>query len=231
MCHEDTPHSTGRAVSPVIGVILMVAITVILAAVIGAFVLEIGDQQETAPSTSFDTEQSNRFLTDAQYNDGPGTNCANGWNGGCINTTVVSITHAGGETIDVTQFEVKVEGNRSVWQLAEKDTDNYIQYGAPAPDITPTLSTNEPVEFTSGETMEIVSYNDDVPPADRMEYTGYRLNFDTAQPEKVIIYGSRSGPCCNKGTTDVLETDDSIDVVWSASSGGKTQTLFKYSVQ
>ena len=40
-----------RAVSPVIGVILMVAITVILAAVIGAFVLGLGDQlQETAPN-------------------------------------------------------------------------------------------------------------------------------------------------------------------------------------
>lgn len=32
-----------RAVSPVIGVILMVAITVILAAVIAAFVLDLGD--------------------------------------------------------------------------------------------------------------------------------------------------------------------------------------------
>ncbi len=40
-----------RAVSPVIGVILMVAITVILAAVIGAFVLGLGDQvQETSPN-------------------------------------------------------------------------------------------------------------------------------------------------------------------------------------
>ena len=40
-----------RAVSPVIGVILMVAITVILAAVIGAFVFGLGDQiQETAPN-------------------------------------------------------------------------------------------------------------------------------------------------------------------------------------
>jgi len=35
-----------RAVSPVIGVILMVAITVILAAVIAAFVLDIGDTGE-----------------------------------------------------------------------------------------------------------------------------------------------------------------------------------------
>ncbi|WP_319799817.1 type IV pilin N-terminal domain-containing protein [Salarchaeum japonicum] len=42
-----------RAVSPVIGVILMVAITVILAAVIGAFVLNLGnDIQNTAPQAS-----------------------------------------------------------------------------------------------------------------------------------------------------------------------------------
>ena len=42
------------AVSPVIGVILMVAITVILAAVIGTFVIGIGSQQQTTPSASFD---------------------------------------------------------------------------------------------------------------------------------------------------------------------------------
>ncbi|WP_396611913.1 type IV pilin [Haloferax sp. S1W] len=42
------------AVSPVIGVILMVAITVILAAVIGTFVLGLGDQvSETSPQASF----------------------------------------------------------------------------------------------------------------------------------------------------------------------------------
>jgi flagellin-like protein len=44
------------AVSPVIGVILMVAITVILAAVIASFVLGLGDQQDTAPQVSFDVE-------------------------------------------------------------------------------------------------------------------------------------------------------------------------------
>jgi len=43
-----------RAVSPVIGVILMVAITVILAAVIAAFVLDIGPG-DTDPSATFDT--------------------------------------------------------------------------------------------------------------------------------------------------------------------------------
>jgi len=49
-----------RAVSPVIGVILMVAITVILAAVIGTFVLGLGDQvQSTTPQASFGFETVN----------------------------------------------------------------------------------------------------------------------------------------------------------------------------
>lgn len=41
-----------EAVSPVIGVILMVAITVILAAVIAAFVFGLGGTQEKAPTSS-----------------------------------------------------------------------------------------------------------------------------------------------------------------------------------
>ena len=41
-----------EAVSPVIGVILMVAITVILAAVIAAFVFNLGGSQEKAPTAS-----------------------------------------------------------------------------------------------------------------------------------------------------------------------------------
>ena len=46
-----------RAVSPVIGVILMVAITVILAAVIGTFVLGLGDSiGDSTPSASIDAE-------------------------------------------------------------------------------------------------------------------------------------------------------------------------------
>lgn len=39
-------HMNQRAVSPVVGIILMVAITVILAAVIGAFTLNLGNDQE-----------------------------------------------------------------------------------------------------------------------------------------------------------------------------------------
>ncbi|MEF8781821.1 MAG: type IV pilin N-terminal domain-containing protein, partial [Haloarculaceae archaeon] len=44
------------AVSPVIGVILMVAITVILAAVIASFVLGLGDSQQVSPQASMDAD-------------------------------------------------------------------------------------------------------------------------------------------------------------------------------
>jgi flagellin-like protein len=63
--------SEDRAVSPVIGVILMVAITVILATVIGTLVLDIGNQTgDTVPSVS-------ASIQDADFNwpsDGSSTN-------------------------------------------------------------------------------------------------------------------------------------------------------------
>ncbi|WP_207586963.1 type IV pilin [Halomontanus rarus] len=46
-----------RAVSPVIGVILMVAITVILAAVIAAFVLDLGQSQSASAAAGFQFDE------------------------------------------------------------------------------------------------------------------------------------------------------------------------------
>ena len=46
-----------EAVSPVIGVILMVAITVILAAVIGTFVLGLGDDVQSSPAAGVTTNE------------------------------------------------------------------------------------------------------------------------------------------------------------------------------
>ncbi|MEF8978951.1 MAG: type IV pilin N-terminal domain-containing protein [Haloarculaceae archaeon] len=55
------------AVSPVIGVILMVAITVILAAVIASFVLGLGDSTTVSPQASLDADytadESNLTIT------------------------------------------------------------------------------------------------------------------------------------------------------------------------
>lgn len=83
--------SDERAVSPVIGVILMVAITVILAAVIGTFVLGLGDSlSETSPQATYDWSQSS---------------ATNGSN--------VTVDHTGGDSIDASAIGVTInaEGN------------------------------------------------------------------------------------------------------------------------
>ena len=96
------------AVSPVIGVILMVAITVILAAVIGTFVLGLGGQvQDTAPNAQFTfNEESGGDLT---------------------------ITHDGGESVNVGNMNVTNDNtnndfvsnatNSSVCQTSNTSTD------------------------------------------------------------------------------------------------------------
>ncbi|GAB6880422.1 type IV pilin [Halorubrum gandharaense] len=83
-----------RAVSPVIGVILMVAITVILAAVIGTFVLGLGDQiGENAPQATFSTD------VDGFDND---------TSGGGLEFT---IEKTGGQDISVDDLRVTVDGS------------------------------------------------------------------------------------------------------------------------
>lgn len=60
-----------RAVSPVIGVVLMVAITVILAAVIAAFVMDMGDDMgQSAPSTNFDVESEEDSYVEIHHEGG-----------------------------------------------------------------------------------------------------------------------------------------------------------------
>ena len=59
---QSSPTEEDRAVSPVIGVILMVAITVILAAVIGSFVLGIGGDVEASPQASLTINSSNHLV-------------------------------------------------------------------------------------------------------------------------------------------------------------------------
>ena len=79
-----------RAVSPVIGVILMVAITVILAAVVGSFVLGLaGDVSENPPTVQIDFS----------YDSGAGSVTLTHDGGGSFSSDTVRLTGPGG-TID-----------------------------------------------------------------------------------------------------------------------------------
>ncbi|MFY4815317.1 type IV pilin [Haloarcula sp. AONF1] len=85
---SNQSNADDRAVSPVIGVILMVAITVILAAVIGTFVLGLGDQLgDTAPQASFTIDGDNG--------------------------TDLNITKTGGQSIETSDLTLSVDGERA----------------------------------------------------------------------------------------------------------------------
>lgn len=86
--HSDTGshHPASRAVSPVIGVILMVAITVVLAAVIGAFVFGLTPNPDSAPLATVS------ILGDA----------------GAGNVTLV---HDGGDPLELDHHTVLVDGS------------------------------------------------------------------------------------------------------------------------
>ena len=75
-----------EAVSPVIGVILMVAITVILAAVIAAFVFGMGGNLSTAPPTVSVTAQNN----------------------GANSTLDIIVDHNGGDLLKGSEWKISV---------------------------------------------------------------------------------------------------------------------------
>jgi len=98
------------AVSPVIGVILMVAITVILAAVIGTFVLGLSDNAAPTPTASFDTTwDSSASPSNTELYQGGSGNADDGVAGGEL-----TVTHTSGETIEGSQLSVKDDDDGSI---------------------------------------------------------------------------------------------------------------------
>ena len=111
-----------RAVSPVIGVILMVAITVILAAVIGTFVLGLGGNVSQNPQAGVSFEEkangnvsvtfTSNQSTDAGVNvdcGGDGTNLKSlttvGTSEECSSTPVVVTASKSGQTSVISKYD------------------------------------------------------------------------------------------------------------------------------
>jgi len=92
-----------EAVSPVIGVILMVAITVILAAVIAAFVFDMGGNLNPSPPTVSVTAQNNAADT----------------------TLDLKINHNGGELLKGSEWKISVvdEGDAPAYIFSEASDD------------------------------------------------------------------------------------------------------------
>jgi flagellin-like protein len=141
------------AVSPVIGVILMVAITVILAAVIGTFVLGLGDQvQSSAPNANFQIEYPSSNYEPVSD--------------GTSDTDQIRVTHNGGQDIDVNNLEVQV-GSTTVSDVSQSSSSDYIDSSSDGWPTTVTTgsqlllteddsNSNDATSFNGGEDVRII---------------------------------------------------------------------------
>ena len=119
-----------RAVSPVIGVILMVAITVILAAVIGTFVLGLGENvQDSAPQANFQFEYENI--------------------GSGAEDQLIRVTHTGGEDVPTDTVSILVGGET----LYDKGTFQSDPDGDTDTDLLENSAWTDPI--STGDTEEI----------------------------------------------------------------------------
>ena len=156
------------AVSPVIGVILMVAITVILAAVIGAFVIGIGDDQSVVPQASWDTSQDQ---TAEAAEAGPSDE-----------RVTITIAHNGGDSIDADNLEVTVngdsigDGDASDWDNSESDSfSDTVRAGDSATAVSDEMDGSDPsADDLEGDTVRLVWTSDDG--GDSSVLTTYEVN-------------------------------------------------------
>jgi tRNA A-37 threonylcarbamoyl transferase component Bud32 len=218
-------------VASVVGVFLTVGIAIVVAALIGGVFLQLGTPGDRPPETSFEADQRLEFHRS--------------FGGHKANFTVVEITHAGGEAIDVTQFDVMFRENTSVWGIEEKTDGDPADFD-PAPDFQGSLGTEKTVEFAVGDSMRVTHYE-----GIRDEYVG------SCQYEARILMGNMEPgaryvrECSDDGadgrtdyTTSSLgrigapaigwpdnpATGDPVNVVWRSESGDETQLLYRYVV-
>lgn len=140
----DRLDGKARAVSPVIGVILMVAITVVLAAVTGAFVVDLGDEVDgTGPTARLSVEDADETIDSNR-------------------SQFVVVEHAGGDDIDASDLKITVryESNNTLvgtwddgsWDAKGQDNfdidgasgyDNGIDYNGGTLSTDDTLTTGD----------------------------------------------------------------------------------------
>ncbi len=141
-----------RGVSPVIGVILMVAITVILAAVIGTFVLGLGDSLQQTPQAQLNAADASGEspVTGAEV----GTDPTNG-----DTESILEINHRGGDALPDGEYRVRVQGpNDTSWHDIHNGSTAvgfYEMTDETNDDSANVTISSDPGEFQVGNTLTV----------------------------------------------------------------------------
>jgi len=190
-----------RAVSPVIGVILMVAITVILAAVIGTFVLGLGDQvQSTTPQASFGFSQET-----VEWTDGSGTDTET------ESSPTVTVTHETGDTLDASNIDLSVNGHPA-YDLANGDDSS-------APESSTIWTSGD---ISAGSTVRIAFYDDDGSSNNDYSASSEPVNVEGDSSTETVF---------STTDANALSSGDTVRVVYNSPDSDSSSTLGKRDVQ
>jgi len=211
-----------RGVSPVIGVILMVAVTVIIAAVIGSSALGLSEEiGETPPNAQFTVEETE---ADLQNDDGHPLKTY----------PLAKIAHTSGETVDMDSIEVRINGEPAYatigpfalsGEVAGFDhvgTDDGNNDNRP-PVMTPKHVVGD--RFTAGDEITLVlgttHFGDEDLTISKSDGDNvyYHTHGDT-------IVNVINGESLGEGTGARLASGDVIEIIWE--SDGQSQLLYEH---
>jgi flagellin-like protein len=165
--------SDDDAVSPVIGVILMVAITVILAAVIGTFVLGLGGSvQQNAPQASFTFDFENDIPASAI-------------SGASDPVDRLTITHDGGDQIDKSRLTI-VSSNPVAPGGSNTTTSEYRTSNP----FSGSYYSSVPTEIGAGTTVQISA----VTTTTQIDQSTVRIVWASQNGENTATLAQFSGP-------------------------------------
>lgn len=208
-------------VSPVIGVILMVAVTVIIAAVIGSSALGISDEvSESPPTAQFETELVEKDYTmTSDYGTG--------------DADVVYIEHNGGESIDLSNINIQVDSNEAY--TIHRDEDPTVEdapsgtyYGSSDvhpnadgyPDLVPVEEFFDDEEtLAAGDSIPILAANTDNLDMENNDNNIYYL----AQNEDVHVHHRDSSDY----DSDEVGLKPGAKIVIQWESGSTSQVLYE----
>jgi len=195
-----------RAVSPVIGVILMVAITVILAAVIGTFVLGLGENlQDTSPQASIGFDVT---TVEVQNDDG-----------GTQDVTAVTVTHESGDSVAASNINVEVNGEQAYIEGSSDNTvakpfTNDVSAGSSA---TILAAVDSDTDLTTGQVFVYdTTASDETGGSDAADTLDIAPDASSAEDPTENAVG--------------LESGDTVRVVWSSDTGDTSSTLGKFTL-
>ena len=191
-----------RGVTSVIGTILIVGITIILVAVVGAATLTLVDEvQNPPPTVTVETDQQRVVVVET-----------NGFNGTAPSAQAnlsVTLTHISGAAVDPDRLSVTVNGYPA-YDVYDANDPGYATLARP-----PVQST-----FSAGSRLRIVVYgfvNNTKDPG---------TLFNNPSTLKKDVTDQRQPERANE-----LRPGDTVRLIWTSPSGLNRHTLTEYTIQ